>query len=63
MDKQYCVTDSDVFMRGSSKYQLDSTSNTNNVIKRSVDEEPYTNPNLRNDLSQMNISHLSHNES
>lgn len=63
MDNQYQVSDSNDFMHGSSasKLNLVSTSNTDNN-KRSDEEEPYTNPNLRNDLSQMNISHLSHND-
>ena len=63
MDHHYHVIDSNEFMNGSSasKLNLVSTSNTDNN-KRSDEDEPYTNPNLRNDLSQMNISHLSHND-
>ena len=45
-----------------SKFNVVTSASTTNI--RQVDEdEPYQNPNLKNDLSQMNISHLSHNDS
>lgn len=44
------VTESEAYMRISSKHQLGSTSNTDTKLKHD-EEEPYSNPNLRNDLS------------
>jgi hypothetical protein len=41
---------------------MDSTSNTEGRRMNDEEDPPYMNPNLKNDLSQMNISHLSNNE-
>jgi hypothetical protein len=54
---------SEAHIRGNSQRFLVSTSTTDNAMRRIDEEDPYVNPNLKNDLSQMNISHLSHNES
>jgi hypothetical protein len=51
-------SDTDAQLRGSSMGFQVSTSTSDNQRKYD-NEEAYANPNKRNDLSQMNISHLS----